>query len=239
MINKQGYTLAEVLVTIGVIGVIAAFTIPSLVQNTGNRTLGSSLARGFELVQQGFENIKIEAEKNANEADTFDNLAGIRREDLGLSGTAYITDDNTFYNETKAFLGTTDSDYAIADIKDYNGNNPGNNFTTGYTAYQLNKTKIVVMFQNAVIGDITNADSDDIISKVLIDANGNDKPNRLGRDVFLFGLTNSGTLIPAGTQQYHDFDNTVTVGGCNGDDAGNGTACAARVMADKWEIKYY
>ena len=33
MINKKGFTLAEVLITLGIIGVVAALTIPTLVQN--------------------------------------------------------------------------------------------------------------------------------------------------------------------------------------------------------------
>ena len=77
-----------------------------------------------------------------------------------------------------------------------------------------------------------------IIAKVIIDANGAEQPNKFGEDVFLFGLTNRGVLIPAGSEKYHDFDNTVATGACSGDGVGDGTACAARVMADKWEIKY-
>ena len=97
---------------------------------------------------------------------------------------------------------------------------------------------MVVMFQNVTNNDIVNADNDTIISKVLIDANGVAGPNRFGKDVFLFGLTNAGTLIPAGSEQYNDFDNTIATGACSGASVGDGTACAARVMADKWEVKY-
>ena len=82
-----------------------------------------------------------------------------------------------------------------------------------------------------------NADRDTIVARVIIDANGVAAPNRFGEDVFLFGLTNNGTLIPAGSKQYNDFDDNVAVDAC-ADTAGDGLACAARVMADKWEIKY-
>lgn len=32
--NKKGFTLAEVLITLGIIGVVAAITIPTLIANT-------------------------------------------------------------------------------------------------------------------------------------------------------------------------------------------------------------
>lgn len=31
--DKQGFTLAEVLITLGIVGVVAALTIPTIVQN--------------------------------------------------------------------------------------------------------------------------------------------------------------------------------------------------------------
>ena len=37
---KQGFTLAEVLITLGIIGVVAALPAPALVQNAGNAKVG-------------------------------------------------------------------------------------------------------------------------------------------------------------------------------------------------------
>lgn len=238
MMNRNGFTLMEILISLGIVGVIAAVTVPSLVHSTSNKNMGNALARSVELIQQGFTNIKTEAQKNSEEGDAFENLSMIKKSDLGLDGNAYITDDNSFYNDTQSFLGTEESNYDIGSIKNYSGSNVANNLTSGFTAYKFNKANTVVMFQNVTNNNIANAENDTIISKVLIDANGTGSPNRLGKDVFLFGLTNAGVLVPAGTEQYHDFDNTVTEGACSGASIGDGTACAARVMSDKWEIKY-
>lgn len=238
MITKKGFTLAEVLISMAIVGVVAAITVPSLIYSTSNKNLGNALARSVELIQQGFTNIKTEAQKNSEEGDAFENLSMIKKSDLGLDGNAYITDDNSFYNDTQSFLGTEESNYDIDSIKNYSGGNVANDLTSDFTAYKFKKANTVVMFQNVTNNDMANADNNTIISKVLIDANGSTGPNRFGKDVFLFGLTNAGVLIPAGTEQYHDFDNTVTEGACSGASIGDGTACAARVMADKWEIKY-
>ena len=42
---KHGFTLAEVLITLGIIGVIATLTTPALTKNTGQAKIGPSLAK--------------------------------------------------------------------------------------------------------------------------------------------------------------------------------------------------
>lgn len=73
--------------------------------------------------------------------------------------------------------------------------------------------------------------AEDASSKVfdfIIDANGaQNKPNMYGKDVFKFELLNNGKVKPFG-----NADN------CKTGAVGNGTACAARVVADGWKIKY-
>lgn len=235
MINKKGFTLAEVLITLGVIGLVAALTLPSMYNNYQKALIGKTLARSVELVEQGMLNIRQEAQLNSETGDTFETLSSIKKSDLGLSGNVYITNDNAFYNSTKSFLGIENSDYDVTNISAFAGN-LDTNLKSLYTAYKFNKLNAIVAFQNKT-GTTTSNDS--IISRVIIDANGAAKPNTFGKDVFIFGLTNSGTLIPAGTQKYADFDSKIPADGCSGSSVGNGTACAARVMADKWEIKYY
>lgn len=235
MINKKGFTLAEVLITLGVIGLVAALTLPSMYNNYQKALIGKTLARSVELVEQGMLNIRQEAQLNSETGDTFETLSSIKKSDLGLSGSSYITDSNAFYNSTKSFLGIENSDYDVTNISAFAGN-LDTNLKSLYTAYKFNKLNAIVAFQNKT-GTTTSNDS--IISRVIIDANGAAKPNTFGKDVFIFGLTNSGTLIPAGTQKYADFDSKIPTDGCSGSSVGNGTACAARVMADKWEIKYY
>lgn len=235
MINKKGFTLAEVLITLGVIGLVAALTLPSMYNNYQKALIGKTLARSVELVEQGMLNIRQEAQLNSETGDTFETLSSIKKSDLGLSGNVYITNDNAFYNSTKSFLGIENSDYDVKNISAFAGN-LDTNLKSLYTAYKFNKLNAIVAFQNKT-GTTTSNDS--IISRVIIDANGAAKPNTFGKDVFIFGLTNSGTLIPAGTQKYADFDSKIPADGCSGSSVGNGTACAARVMADKWEIKYY
>lgn len=45
--KKPGFTLAEVLITLGIIGIVAALTTPTLVQNAGTAQVGPALAKAI------------------------------------------------------------------------------------------------------------------------------------------------------------------------------------------------
>ena len=47
LLNKTGFTLAEILITIGIIGVVAALTIPVLIQNSNSKSLQLSLKNHY------------------------------------------------------------------------------------------------------------------------------------------------------------------------------------------------
>ncbi len=49
---KKGFTLAEVLITLGIIGIVAALTIPTLIHNFQVKALKSQLLETFSLVNQ-------------------------------------------------------------------------------------------------------------------------------------------------------------------------------------------
>lgn len=51
---KTGFTLAEVLITLGIIGIIAAMTIPSLVRKSQNKALEAAFKKNYSVIQQAF-----------------------------------------------------------------------------------------------------------------------------------------------------------------------------------------
>jgi len=53
MIKKFGFTLAEVLITLGIIGVVAAMTIPTLMQKTNDAEIKASFKKIISVVNQG------------------------------------------------------------------------------------------------------------------------------------------------------------------------------------------
>ncbi len=55
--KKIGFTLAEVLITLGIIGVVAALTTPALVQNTGSAQVGPKLAKAVATFENANQNM--------------------------------------------------------------------------------------------------------------------------------------------------------------------------------------
>ena len=49
---KKGFTLAEVLITLGVIGVVAALTLPTLIQNHANKVVETRLMKFYSAINQ-------------------------------------------------------------------------------------------------------------------------------------------------------------------------------------------
>ena len=49
---KKGFTLAEVLITLGIVGVIAAITLPTLIQDTTAAQVGPKLAKAVSTIEQ-------------------------------------------------------------------------------------------------------------------------------------------------------------------------------------------
>ena len=58
--KKTGFTLAEVLITLSIIGVVAALTIPTLIQRTGDEEMVSKLGKAYSTLSQATESIMTE-----------------------------------------------------------------------------------------------------------------------------------------------------------------------------------
>ena len=57
---KKAFTLAEVLITLGIIGVIASLTIPALINKTNKRELETAFKKQYSTLQQAVMMIKTE-----------------------------------------------------------------------------------------------------------------------------------------------------------------------------------
>lgn len=62
---KKGFTLAELLVTLGIVGVIAAITLPSLFNNATDAKIGPSLAKAVSVFDQANKALLEENEVEA------------------------------------------------------------------------------------------------------------------------------------------------------------------------------
>ena len=57
---KKGFTLAETLITLGVIGVIATLTLPNLIADFQNKTYVAQLQRSYNMLQSAVDNLFVD-----------------------------------------------------------------------------------------------------------------------------------------------------------------------------------
>lgn len=57
---KTGFTLAETLITLGIIGVVSALTIPSLIQNNKAARLRTQFLKSYSTIQQAFRQMEAD-----------------------------------------------------------------------------------------------------------------------------------------------------------------------------------
>lgn len=242
----KAFTLAEVLIAVAIVGVVAALTVPSMATKIDSETNMTKLSKSVTLIQNGMGEIFQQVQNHSEEGMAASRLTSIQVKDLfetapdgASSSDDYIADGQKLFALTGGITGLqTTNNYNTGDIKNYDGTNVNNNLLTNCSTYQFNKSTSVVILQDISAND---ENEDKVIAKVFIDANGPDAPNKIGSDVFLFGLSNNGTLIPAGSEKYNDntFDDNVNsyTTDCQ-NNITTGLSCAARVMADGWKIKY-
>lgn len=228
---SKSFTLSEVLITLGIIGVVAAMTIPTLMTKINHIKLKSQFKEGYAILSQ--------AVKLAN--------------DDGWSLSSAKNDSERYklsYEFLKYFKGATVCNYeennphlCIGRKEDNNGTVTVTNKDYKYTNYAKNTEYIQTsMFDDLQFFLPNNmlimVDSNDWQgTPITIDINGKgSKPNALGHDVFMFVLKESEKsggyeLVPMGTPEtYLSKTNYCSK---TSKDPRNGLACTYYAVKDE------
>lgn len=57
---RKGFTLAEVLITLGIIGIVALMTLPALIENHQRKTLYSQFKKSYGVFQTALNTVNAE-----------------------------------------------------------------------------------------------------------------------------------------------------------------------------------
>ena len=205
----SAFTLAEVLITLGIIGVVAAMTMPVLIQNARNKELEAGLKKGASTIAQAL---------NMYETDNGEPI----KPDIGqaqvkpaLAKFLKLGRDCPFGYVDKVCVKSNE-------YKNFNGTNliPQNAFDDG--KFILSDGSLI-FFENYNTWNLY----------ISIDVNGyNKKPNRLGQDLFMFQVDKQGKLIPMGgigTTYYSKNDDYCSKTSTNNM---NGAGCTYKALSD-------
>lgn len=249
---SKGFTLAEILICVAIVGIIAALVAPGLVNQMSKVSAGATLARAVEQIEAGCRQI-IEVANSNYEGDegTADTLGAIRVGDIPHADIENVSDDDPMalyfdrvgypYMDMEPLDYTAAERFALRDsLKPYDNTSNASividkarlTLVTS-RAYKFKKIPANVWIFSSNSTNDNNLDDDEYLAAwVYIDVNGFQKdPNTFGRDIFVFRLNNKGILIPEGKTTYKDT--------CADDNITDGKSCTARVVMDGWKITYY
>lgn len=252
MKKKLGFTLAEVLIVLGIIGIVAEYTIPTLMNSFKKQTYTVSLQKFYSNFQNGMKQYMVnqgctdlictglfngssntQAWQDAmstalNQIFKIGNLYGSSNVALSSFNSVDLNKSGAmpyFYDEDGYNYSFMTVDGFLVAIRDYY---PGN--CTDFSSYPTAR-----LYQAC--------------GYVRVDTNGFKPPNTQGRDFFMFYLGNDGVLYP-----YHGYD-ASKVGEAYWRDSAegmwcgvpgsseipgvdSGVGCVARIMENGWNMDY-
>ena len=238
--KKNGFTLAEVLITMTIVGVIAALTTPALLHNVATADIGPRLAKFRATVEEANKHILIE-----NEVNRLSVL--LRRQ---ADPTTFYTTQLQNFMRIDEFNRPANAQYTV---NDYAGNGAGRVTVSVSQAggnNNLNNTLDVDFNQGSLFNFRTvegmgvhfalDNGLNDSVGTVFVDTNGDTPPNRIGRDIFGFAIDNMGMLIPLGSPSIaatpaDDWNNSCI---SDADNNFNALTCTASIFANNRRVDY-
>ena len=211
--KKAAFTLAEVLITLGIIGVVTALTIPSLITNYKAHRLRSQFLKSYSVVQQVFKQMESD--------------------DVSLDPASYARQSGSFYRLFKNYLtGITDcgtwTTKASPCANVYNLNYKNFDKSKTVNSYYFDDGQIILPDGTLLIFE--NPAAKDYLW-VLVDINGyNNPPNIWGYDLFTFEFLDGElrTMGDKGTT-YNDMDKYCSL---NSTEYENEIACASKAKTN-------
>ena len=230
---SKGFTLAEVLITLGIIGVVAALTIPTLINNYQKKVTLTRLKQSYSILQNAILSSQVEngdpqtwGLKSYNKDYDEDNLEALTKDTVTEVCEKFIipylkTSGKPGYKNLKDEGWT---DYYLLSGKISTIPNAGKSY---YIIPLINGSTIMA----AVNGSATKLHS--II--FYIDINGSQKPNIMGKDCFAIELAfTNGVLgffaVPSGK----DYVASICTDKSNAADSSMG--CGGWIFLNGWEF---
>ena len=207
-LKQCAFTLAEVLITLGIIGVVAAMTIPTLVSSYQKSQTVSQLKKEYTTLAQAVKQSEIDNGKNSDwDWGTSGDAASIR--------TSFDTLWSPYLKVMKYCSSAADCGYTVGLLSGLlkDGVNQIGIYDPTTRISIMTPDGTFMMFH--VSGKM-----------VYVDLNAGKGPNLYGKDVFLFVLDPDKGLMPAGY--------SVVGNDCNS--THNGLYCAKKIMIDGWQI---
>ena len=246
--KKAAFTLAEVLVTLGIIGVVAAVTLPTLVANYQKTVWVNQLKKTYTTLNEGYKQMA------ASEGCTTLRCADIS-EDWPITNF-----DFTIAKTKEKFVKT----FKLENI--YVGGVPSNSIYNYKIKYLSgDEDNFSVLGGSGVSSLVGTTSSGEIISftntlfgpLIVVDINGLKSPNTLGRDIWAFSgfdFKDTAMVEPIGSKKWIE---AMAAGGGTGEiseeeriqqindgcsktqtEVDGNLFCTEKIIMDGWKMNY-
>ena len=230
-----GFTLAEVLITLGIIGVVAAMTLPSVIASYNKKVWVAQLKKDVSYIQNNLRMIMAK-----EEVDKLSDTSVVYMSNPSTGGNySYRLEENQLQNYLK-LKPVSDSSKFYTFMTGVSGDSDNKGF-------YLNDGSCISYSTGGSIGYIGSEENRGYA--FLVDVNCDKSPNKSGRDRFALRVDDYAKLV---FPYYMDEDATLEV--CNKLNDKNTSGlddevyeqllgysaayCSYKIMQDGWEMKY-
>jgi prepilin-type N-terminal cleavage/methylation domain-containing protein len=223
MQKQKAFTLSEVLITLAVLGIIAAAVIPALITTTNKNNYVNALKRADLILKTAT------SELMADNSGTMQNLVSTDDDSIGMV--------NKYCSKLNCLkicdVGAVEGNCYPANTKQLQGINRTTNPDLYAGAVLSNGMMIwinAVKSSSCTYSGIVKNGITVACSEIIIDVNGFKGPNTFGRDIFEFEVYRSG-ILPFGVKDtspanWNTYCSTASV------HVYNGAGCAGRVLTE-------
>jgi prepilin-type N-terminal cleavage/methylation domain-containing protein len=226
-----GFTLAEVLITLAIIGVVAALTIPTVVRNYQKQQMLAQLKKTYSALAN-----------TTNMAIADEGPVTGWKVDGGSDGAVNFTNRYLIpYLKVAKNCEAETSGECVFYYMYLNGSCTGCSFGSDYARFFLTDGTLIGIY--TYNGEGSNGYYYQY-ANIIVDVNGTKKPNSWGKDIFRFDYyifegsstsANNGKFMPWSWNRTRDFlVSEEHSGTCNKNERGQ--FCAALIMKDGWKI---
>ena len=226
--SKAAFTLAEVLITLGIIGVVAAMTLPALIQKHQKQVTVTSLRKFYSILAQA---------KQLSEAQNGEMTY------WQFPNTQTLADVEPFFDKYyRPYMSVINQCKSKQDCL--------STYVSSRPVYTLKDGMQFMFDPNAQTSDCTRN-----YIYIVVDINGNKAPNKPGRDIFYMDIFPKRGAVMLG--QMSEMDSSFNLGreelkngvsinegrdtACCSEECATPSfkyyTCGALIQADGWEIK--
>lgn len=219
--HKTAFTLAEVLITLGIIGIVAAMTMPVLIGNYQKKQTVTQLKKAYSVLNQALKLSEVDNGEFENWEDPLD-----------IGHIDYLNRYWVPYFNNVVMICDTYEKCGYKENSPWKGSNGVSlNKTVAATNFRIPfVTGDGIMYIISVKMGGTSPDGSTIrSSSIYLDLNGSKGPNIAGKDFFILTRAD-GRIMP----DCYNYSKSAVDKSCSR--ASDGSCCAAKIMADGWQI---